>query len=316
LAWLNVEAREMAAEGDSLTVLWEGTPVGQITVTQVVLSDSGDYLKVEGAWTPAAGFATCQPLLEEKDRLEEAYYDSLDDEGYDRLVAAIQPIAERMRFLPELPGELHDFGIDNDKAWLFVTMPGAKPRERIRAAPKKWKPGDAIPIPSHLAGWVTREDFREKMLHAAVRCPCGNERLEFRYPGITQLVDGRPFPCIAEIGKVWFFLIQAACPDCRREHVLFDNHFHGCDGFLNPESKERALPRPRLWSWRCLECGFNLHMGNLGVVLDYETAYYDYGYADRFGAKHWPDAFGWFSMGFCCCGCGHKTPVWVDFETR
>jgi hypothetical protein len=306
----------MVAEGDTLAVLWEGTSVGQITVTQVVAWPGGEYVKVEGAWTPAAGFGACQPLLEEKDRLEEAYQDLLEDEAYDQLVAAIQPIIQRMRFLPELPGELYDLGIDNDKAWLYVTLPGAKPRQRPRHAPRKWQPGDAIPVPAHLAGWVTATTYQEHVLTAAVRCPCGSERLEFRYPGVTHLVDGEPFPCSAEISKVFFFVIQAGCADCHHEHVLFDSHFHGCDGFLNPESKERTLPRPRLWPWRCLQCGSALHTGEVRVVLDYEDGYFENGYADQFGAEHWPDAFGWFSMGLRCCGCGHKTPVWVDFETR
>jgi hypothetical protein len=307
----------MVARGDSLTVHWEGTPVGQITVTRVDPWGDG-YLFVEGAWTPAEAFAACQPLLEELGRLEEAYQDSgCDDELYDQLMASFQAITQRMRLLPELPGELGSFGIDNDKARLTVRLPGIEPRKQTRRAPKKyWKPGDPIPVPSHLVGWVEPKEFRDKVLIAAIRCPCGSERLEFRYPGVTHLVEGRPFPCSAEIGKVWFFLIQAACSVCPEEHILFDKHFHGCDGFLDPESKERTLPRPRLWPWRCLQCGSALHTGEVRVVLDYEDAYFEYGYADQFGDEHWPDAFGWFSMGLRCCDCGHETPVWVDYETR
>lgn len=306
----------MVSEGDALGVRWEGAPVGQITVTEVAPWGRGG-LRVEGAWAPASEFAACQPFLEEHYRREEVYLASDGgDDDYDQFVASIQALTQRMRVLPELPGELENFGIKNDKAWLTIRLPSAEPLKRPGRAPKYWKLDDPIPVPSHLVGWVAQEDFREKVLRAAVRCPCGNERLEFRYPGVTQLVDGRPFPCSAEIGKVWFFLIQVACPDCHSEHVLFDNHFHGCDGFLNPESEERTLPRPQLWTWRCLECGSALHTGKLGVVLDYEDRYFEYGYADQFGDEHWPDAFGWFSMGIRCCGCGHDTPVWVDFETR
>lgn len=307
----------MVAVGDVLAVLWETTPVGQLTVTEVDPRPEFHSLRVMGAWTPAAGLVACQLFLEERDRLEKAWEDSEEAEPDEHLVAANDAINERLRLVPELPGTLTHFGVEDGKGWALMRLPGAKPCGPNRhARPRRWQPGDPIPIPSHLAGWVTSETYQDHVLIATVRCPCGSERLEFRYPGVTHLIDGQRFPCSAEIGGAFFTIIQAACPDCQREHVLFDSHFHGCDGFLNPESKQRTLPRPPLSAWRCLRCESNWHTAEVGVVLDYADAYLEYGYAERFGAEHWPDAFGWISIGLTCCGCGVKTPRWVDYETR
>jgi hypothetical protein len=175
-----------------------------------------------------------------------------------------------------------------------------------------------MPVPSHLAGWVVPKTFRGHRLTADVRCPCGSERLEFHYPGQTHLLsdDGMPIPCTAEIGGEFFFVIKAVCAACCKEQVLFDMHFHGCNGFLEHDATLASLPRPRLWPWRCLVCGSAAHNGEVTVILDYKQRYFAEGYADRFGEDRWPDAYGCFGMGLRCCGCGHETPVWVDYETR
>jgi len=153
-----------------------------------------------------------------------------------------------------------------------------------------------------------------------VRCPGGSERLEFHDPGETHLYphsyEGQPTPCTARLGEEWFFLVKAVCAECRREQVLHDLQFHGCNGFLNPEAKERALPRPRLWPWRGLMCGSAVHNGEVLVIQDYKDRYFEYGEAEKFGADHWVDAFGCLAIGIKCCGCGHETPCWVDCGAR
>src|SRR5262245_21705002 len=110
---INAEKRAMVDEGDILKALWDGTPIGQISVKRVVLEAHGS-LRLEGTWTPLPAFVDCRPLFDEKDRLYEVYSTSDDDEAYDQYVEAIQVITRRIQ-LPELPGELCDLGIENDK---------------------------------------------------------------------------------------------------------------------------------------------------------------------------------------------------------
>ncbi len=72
---------------------------------------------------------------------------------------------------------------------------------------------EVMPIPSHLAGWVVPQSFEDEVLKASVRCPCGSERVELRYPGATHLSwkDQTPIPSSVKIGEVWFFIIKATC---------------------------------------------------------------------------------------------------------
>jgi hypothetical protein len=187
-----------------------------------------------------------------------------------------------------------------------------------KAARGRKASAESLPIPSHLAGWVAPESFEDEVVTASVRCPCGSDRLEFHHPGETHLRygDGIPVPSSVKIGEEWFFIVKAVCATCRAEHVLFDSHFHGCNGFLHPGTKGAQLPRPRLWPWRCLACGSATHTGQVSIVEDYQDRYIEFGHARKFGADRWPDAFGWFNMSIQCCGCGQQTPGWVSYEAR
>jgi hypothetical protein len=188
--------------------------------------------------------------------------------------------------------------------------------------PRRWPiPDDGTldlsPVPSHLEGWTTLTSVEDDWVKLAVRCPCGSERMEFHYPGQTHLVRDEPIPCTVEIGGEWFFLIKAVCRDCRKEHVLFDSHFHGHDGFLfSSRGKKATLPRPPLVPWQCLKCGSVAHTGSVSIISDYKERYFEDGYGEEFGPEHWPDAYGCFGMSIACCDCGHKTPGWVDYEAR
>ena len=177
---------------------------------------------------------------------------------------------------------------------------------------------DPMALPAHLVGWVVPQTRRGDILEGTVRCPCGNERLEFHYPGQTHLVfpDWVPTPCTAEIQGGLFFLVKAVCPECRKEHVLFDRDFHGFYGALQHDPAKAARPRPRLWPWRCLQCGSAAHTGEAYVVLDFEAVDYEAeGYADKFGWDRWLDSYGAFGLGIRCCGCGRETKGWVVAET-
>jgi hypothetical protein len=71
-----------------------------------------------------------------------------------------------------------------------------------------------------------------------------------------------------------------------------------------------------LSAWRCAACGAVAHLGEVGIVSDYKEDYFRYGYAERYGADRWADAFGCFRMSIKCCSCGYDTSEWVCYETR
>src|SRR5262245_57294079 len=178
------------------------------------------------------------------------------------------------------------------------------------------KPSEPWPIPSYLLEWVVATSYQDDVIEATVRCPCGSEQLEFHYPGVTQLYEGQPFPCSVKIEEIYFYIIKAVCIDCRQERIIFDSLFHGKADFLGIDPKSFDLPYPRLWPWRCLECGCSAHQGQVRIVSDYKDRYFEFGYAEKFGADRWPDVFGWFAMSIKCTGCGYNTPEWVSYETR
>jgi hypothetical protein len=184
-----------------------------------------------------------------------------------------------------------------------------------------------VPIPSHLLGWVVPISCsgEDPYVQATVRCPCGNEDLEFHYPGTTHLSYGsdEPIPCTAELrepqgGSRFYFGIKAVCRACRAERGLFDSDLHGWEAVTNgPEyaAEKAALPRPWLFAWRCRVCGAAAHRGWVGVILDSKPEF-----LDRVGGvvseARWPDAFTWIEMGITCRGCGHETKAWVSYECR
>ena len=173
-----------------------------------------------------------------------------------------------------------------------------------------------FPVPSHLVGWVVPTSFENERLTATLRCPCSCERFEFHHPGVTVLHQGRPYPTSAKIDELWYYIIKAVCTCCRQERVLFDSHLHGNADFLGIDPNTSELDPPRLWRWHCLECGSAIHTGETDIVSDYKDRYFEYGYAERFGADRWRDAFGWFSLSIKCCGCGYDTSEWAGYETR
>jgi hypothetical protein len=158
--------------------------------------------------------------------------------------------------------------------------------------------------------------LRKERLTASVRCPCGGTRFEFHFTGEPALGDGQIVPSSVEVGGVFFFLIKVVCTDCRQAHVLFDAHCHGHEGFLYHNAKKAALPRPPLFRWQCPQCRSAVHESEVTIISDFKERYFQEGYAAKFGAERWPDAFSCFALGITCCECGHRTPVWVDYETR
>jgi hypothetical protein len=184
--------------------------------------------------------------------------------------------------------------------------------------PAKVKPEiwNLSPIPSHLAGWVGPAEVDGEWISANIRCPCGNDRMELHTTGFVETPGGELVPKTVEADGVFFFLVKCVCVKCRQEHFLFDNLCHGHDGLVYHNPKKAALPRPPLNLLRCPKCEATEHQGEVTIVSDFKDRYFKEGDAKTCGPERWPDAYGCFAMGVTCCGCGHQTPGWIDYETR
>jgi hypothetical protein len=185
----------------------------------------------------------------------------------------------------------------------------------------------AVPIPTHLAGWVVRPESAEKdtYVEGMLRCPCGCEKMEYHYPGATHVPEGSagtPVPCSVQVpdgrsGKRYWFGLKAVCTACGKRRVLLDSDRHGWNGFMgchaSPASEVKS-PRPRLRPWRCLTCGGKAHAGAIHFRFEAPGDFLRKT-EGRFRIERRVDAFGWFGMEIKCAGCGHETTSWVGFET-
>lgn len=102
--------------------------------------------------------------------------------------------------------------------------------------------------------------------------------------------------------------VKAVCVACRRERVLFDSDLHGYHAVTGGEyaAELAALPRPRLWVWRCLGCGSVAHQMWLTVTLESRCDFVDPALGEV-NEDRWLNAFSWFSVDIRCCACGRDT---------
>ena len=173
-----------------------------------------------------------------------------------------------------------------------------------------------VPVPTHLRHFVAPLDrpVEEGIVRVSFRCPCGETRFELRYPGQTHEWDGREIPCDALIGQHHFFLLEARCVACGRDHLLLDTDFHGWNGLLCHDPEQAALPRPPLVVWGCRGCGGVSHSGV--ITISTESKESTLGEAgDDIDPERWYDAFGWFSLDLICSKCGRAEPDLVSYET-
>jgi hypothetical protein len=174
----------------------------------------------------------------------------------------------------------------------------------------------AVAVPTHLSRWLTRTqllDARRTLLEGAVRCPCGEERLEFQYPGQTHVPGGLPCTVKLEGSAGYWFAIKAVCTACGQECLVFDSDRHGWDAFPCRISAAEPPAGP-LSPWQCRSCGSRAHTGVVRVRYDTPEKFLEESQG-RYAVERRVDAFGWVEMDLKCCGCGDATEPWVSYET-
>lgn len=328
----------MADVGNTVVVRWDGQRIGCLRVTErelrpaVTVADgeviAPPTVALRGPFLPEPGFEECGCFFEERVRCEQRYDEApCGDElaaAFDAMEASIRTILAHLS-LPEVDGWLCDFAIDEGQASVRYA-PG------VEAGPNKRWPrvtadlGDTGPtVPAHLTEWAVPTRSQGDELEAALRCPCGCTRLEFHYPGQTHLhtTTGAPIPCTAELRQPgqpsrFVFAIRAVCTACDREQVVFDSDLHGWTVVINGPGYATtlaALPRPRMWPWRCLDCGSAAHEGTVGFFFEELAEFLDRTDGDLPAARRC-DAFTSIGMDIRCCACGLATPGWVGYEVR
>jgi ribosomal protein S27E len=177
--------------------------------------------------------------------------------------------------------------------------------------------GDSLmPIPKHLQKCVIPNESKidESPLIGRIHCSCGSESFELLYHGKAHKSEEELIPCDLEVDGRFFFLIKAKCSQCANEYLIFDKDFHGWNGLVCHDSKQAAIARPELTTWKCTECNSLPHnawiristMGKQDFIEETEG---------EFEENSWPEAFDWITINIRCPNCNKKTDEWVSYET-
>lgn len=182
-----------------------------------------------------------------------------------------------------------------------------------------------IPVPTHLVkcteklgqedmkSFTNNERYTENIEYqyiAKVKCSCGNEVFEILYLGKVNDYG----PCVAEYDGQYFFLIKVRCTDCGEEHLLFDDDFHGWNGWICHDDEKAVIKRPNLVEWKCSNCAHTKHKVVMIINSQGEEDFVQEA-GVGFDVSIWQDAFDWFTLDVKCEKCGCTTIDFISYET-
>lgn len=174
-------------------------------------------------------------------------------------------------------------------------------------------------LPKYLKACVKVDEVGAEyaFVKGSVKCECGSRNFSVFSPGATVQIDGKPCPCGYETHEVSFFLITVKCTECNREYLLFDQDYHGWDGFRCQFPGWGSLPRPPLKLWECISCGSKRHRIQIRIDPPDLQEYKQYlrGLGEPLDEEKWLLSFEWIWMAITCSECGMLTENWVDYET-
>ena len=172
------------------------------------------------------------------------------------------------------------------------------------------------PTPHHLKQILDPHPRQctENQLQGAVKCPCGSYILSLLYVGNRVDLDGRPFLQVTKVDDHYMFCLGAKCSACGAEHLLFDDRFHGWNGFVCGSEEEQALPRPPFLAWHCAACDSEKH--KITLTLQGEDKASAINESDGFVTEaNWHEGFGWITVDLTCTACKKGPIEVVSLET-
>ncbi len=172
------------------------------------------------------------------------------------------------------------------------------------------------PLPKHLVNLleVQAAASSEDHLHGAVKCPCGS--VQFTPLFVADLITepDQRFLRVKQVGEEFYLRIGARCSSCSQTHLLFDDHFHGWNGYVCTGEEARRLPRPEYQEWVCHRCKSPAH--RISLDIQGEDMKVSLTESDGFLTKEdWFEGFGWFTVRVTCSACGCGPTTIVDYET-
>ena len=129
------------------------------------------------------------------------------------------------------------------------------------------------------------------------------------YPGEVEA----DIPCSIEFEGEYFFIIYARCTCCSKKYCLFDDDFHGWNGWICHNYDKDLLPRPSLVEWKCSHCSSTKHKVVI-IVNSQGKQDFIWEAGEDYDVNRWQDAFDWITFDIRCVECSKITKEFISHE--
>ena len=170
-----------------------------------------------------------------------------------------------------------------------------------------------LPIPKHLKNILKPigKGNNEFEVTGKIVCDCGSEK--FTIAIVADEIDN--VIKTIEIDDSFFLIVKAKCNDCSKEHLIFDNTYHGYDGFVCGLGGSKNLPRPDTKNWACNKCQKTNHSLIVMINSQGKKDFVEVCENGKFNIEDWVEAFGWITIKVICNSCGEVNDEWISYET-
>lgn len=172
-----------------------------------------------------------------------------------------------------------------------------------------------LPIPKHLKDilFPVGNDNSELSVTGKIKCKCGSENFRIQIVGDDSQYNDSQVIKVAEISGKYFLIIKVVCNDCSSQHLIFDNDYHGWNGFVCG-GDNRDVERPQTKQWNCDKCANEIHKMTVQINSQGKDDFMEEG-GDEFGEENWVEGFDWITIEIECSNCNKTNPEWISYET-
>ena len=172
-----------------------------------------------------------------------------------------------------------------------------------------------LPLPKHLKNILSPigNSNNEFELNGKIVCDCGSENFTIKIVGDDSDYKKDDVIKVIEIDGNFFLIVKVKCNNCNKEHLIFDNDYHGWNGFVcGGDSKN--LPRPDTKNWNCNKCKNTNHSMVVAIESQGQEDFIEEG-EEEFDKEDWVEAFSWITIKVICNSCGEVNNEWISYET-
>lgn len=170
------------------------------------------------------------------------------------------------------------------------------------------------PVPKHLKEILKPiGDNNEFEVTGKIVCDCGSEEFKIKLVGDDSEYETNKVIRLAEIDDNYYLIVSVKCNNCNKEHLIFDNDFHGWNGFVCGENS-KSIAKPETKNWTCKNCYGTNHSMTLLIHSQGQDDFKEEA-GDEFDKNDWAEGFSWITIKLACNSCNEKNEEWISYET-